>query len=215
MQIKLKVLEGNQAGSEVVVRGPKFIVGRDADCHLRPRSDLISRHHCVLIVEQGYAGVRDFNSKNGTFVNGEKVTGECQLKTGDELMIGPLRFSVQLDHSLGGPKRSKVTDVKGAVARTSEIADGGDLDISDWLAEEDTTSDDTREKISAPGSDIDAETTRVENAADETVKEAKPEAPNVFSQEAIDDSNKPKDTRSAAADVLRKLREQKLQKGKK
>ncbi len=73
MQVKLIVTQGKNAGQEVPVPGPKFFIGRAEDCDLRPQSDLISRHHCALLVEDGYVAVRDFGSKNGTFVNDQRV----------------------------------------------------------------------------------------------------------------------------------------------
>ena len=92
MRLKLVVVGGSHNGEEIQVSGPKFFIGRDRECQLRPNSDVISRHHCALIVEDGYVAVRDFNSKNGTFVNGKRVVGEQELKAGSELGVGPLRF---------------------------------------------------------------------------------------------------------------------------
>src|SRR4051812_34142518 len=57
MDLKLRVLEGKNAGHEIAVKGKKFFIGRAEDCQLRPGSDLISRHHCVLLVEEGYIAV--------------------------------------------------------------------------------------------------------------------------------------------------------------
>ena len=73
MDLKLKVLEGKHAGQQIAVKATKFLIGRAEDCHLRPGSELISRHHCALMVEDGYIAVRDFGSNNGTFVNEERV----------------------------------------------------------------------------------------------------------------------------------------------
>ena len=56
MDLKLKVLEGKNVGQEIPVHGKKFFIGRAEDCNLRPGSELISRHHCVLLVEDGYIG---------------------------------------------------------------------------------------------------------------------------------------------------------------
>ena len=53
MEVRLKVFVGPNAGKELPVAGPKFLMGRAEDCQLRPRSDLISRHHCVLLIEDG------------------------------------------------------------------------------------------------------------------------------------------------------------------
>src|SRR5262245_3232967 len=102
MEVQLKVLVGTNVGQTLKVPGPKFFIGRAEDCHLRPGSDLVSRHHCVLMVEGSTIIIRDFGSKNGTHVNGERVNGEVVLNNGDQLKVGPLEFEVQLAESLAG-----------------------------------------------------------------------------------------------------------------
>ena len=48
----------------------------------------VSRMHAVLErYPTGYC-VRDLGSANGTFVNGEQVVGERQIRTGDEIRLG-------------------------------------------------------------------------------------------------------------------------------
>src|SRR5688572_2538145 len=100
MEVQLKVLVGNNVGQVLKVPGPKFFVGRAEDCHLRPGSDLVSRHHCVLMLEGSTLVLRDFGSKNGTYVNGERVTSELNLQHGDQVKIGPLEFEVQMAESI-------------------------------------------------------------------------------------------------------------------
>ena len=138
MRVSLVVMEGNRAGTRVPVVGAKFFIGRSEECHLRPASDKISRHHCALLIENALVSVRDFGSRNGTFVNGERVTGECQLQSGDLLRVGPLTFEVELVQSLGGPVRPKVRDVKEAASRAASSLPQNDEDsaISDWLNED-------------------------------------------------------------------------------
>lgn len=133
MDLKLKVIEGKHAGQEIAISGNKFIIGRAEDCHLRPGSDMVSRHHCVILVEETYVGVRDFGSKNGTLVNGERVAGECELKHGDQIKVGPLEFELVVNHKLGGKKRSAVHDVKEAAARTAEGPVMHEVDVTQWL----------------------------------------------------------------------------------
>lgn len=136
MQVKLKVLEGSQAGKKITISGDHFLVGRDAECHLRPRSDLISRRHCEVVIEGGEVIARDLGSRNGTYVNDERLEGDCRLKAGDHLRFGRLEFEVQIDHSIAGPKRPKVQSVKEAATRTVEDRGQGD-EISGWLQEAD------------------------------------------------------------------------------
>ncbi len=138
MEVQLKVLVGGSAGQVIKVAGSKFLIGRDEDCQLRPRSDVVSRHHCAIIVEGRYVALRDFGSKNGTFVNDQRVTGEQELEPGDQVKIGPLEFEILLDESLGAKKRPKVTSIKEAAARTAESSPGMkddemDMDVDGWL----------------------------------------------------------------------------------
>jgi predicted component of type VI protein secretion system len=136
MDLKLKVLEGKNAGKEISVNGKKFLIGRAEDCNLRPGSELISRHHCVLLIEDGYLAVRDFGSKNGTYVNEQRVVGERELKAGDHLTIGPLHFEIHIAHGLAGKKKPPVVDIKEAAARTAENAAQDTVDVTQWLAGE-------------------------------------------------------------------------------
>ena len=141
--LKLVVIGGSHNGKEIAVSGPKFFIGRDRDCQLRPNSDVVSRHHCALIVEDGYVAVRDFNSKNGTLVDGVRVIGEQELRSGSELSIGPLRFLVQLDVELGGTKHPPIKSLEEAVKRTAQVADGEEVNIDDWLDDTDPSGSDT------------------------------------------------------------------------
>ena len=139
MELTLKLLTGRSAGQEIKVKSAKFLIGRAEDCHLRPHSDLISRHHCAILVQQGVCAIHDFGSKNGTLINNERVAGQRELRNGDMLKIGNLEFEVQLTSRVGGDKKPKVKDVKDAAVRTAAGAGKGEEDdISDWL----TTGDD-------------------------------------------------------------------------
>lgn len=159
MEVKLVMTGGKGAAQEVVVTGPRFFIGRAEDCQLRPRSDLISRHHCVILQEEGLLLVRDLGSKNGTFVNGQRVVTEAELHAGDVLKIGPLEFEV---HVVGAPeaapqaakpaaaappeapptKKPKVRSVREAAARTVRSATGpaDEDDVSNWLYEDEVSS---------------------------------------------------------------------------
>ena len=132
MELKLKILEGRHAGQELKITKPKFLVGRAEDCHLRPNSEKISRHHCVIQLSEGMISVRDLGSKNGTLVNGERVIGEQELKNGDILEFGPLKFEVRPTVDIKREKKPVVKSVKEAVIRTSQTQ-SKEMDVADWL----------------------------------------------------------------------------------
>ncbi len=157
MEVKLVVTNGRHAGREIPIKGPKFFIGRAEDCHLRPGSDLVSRHHCVILVAENGVKVRDFGSKNGTFVNGKQVSPESPLLPGDRLVVGQLDFDVRIT---GLPEQPKpATSVAATGAETSvdqkpaAKPSGGkakpagkdtvkvddDLDISQWFGDEEAS----------------------------------------------------------------------------
>ena len=61
-------------------------VGKGEEADLRLVSEYISKKHCCLHQIDGGWAVKDLNSANGVYVNGEKVT-ERYLKYGDMIQI--------------------------------------------------------------------------------------------------------------------------------
>jgi pSer/pThr/pTyr-binding forkhead associated (FHA) protein len=133
MEVKLIVASGKHAGKEIPITKEKFLIGRAEDCQLRPHSDLVSRHHCVIFVEEGFVAVRDFGSKNGTQVNDATIQGEQELKNGDKLKVGSLELDVQLKVSVKEEKKPEVETVQEPTARTGAVIDEDDLDLDSWL----------------------------------------------------------------------------------
>jgi FHA domain len=86
-------------GQAIPIRGPKFFIGSDPDCHLQPFSRSVSGHHCALLVRDHSVCVHDLASASGTFVNGQRVTTDVQLQDGDEVQAGRLVFEVHLEQS--------------------------------------------------------------------------------------------------------------------
>jgi len=75
-----------------LIDGEVAVIGRDPSCELAVEADSeVSRRHALL--ERVGAGwcVRDLGSRNGTFVNGERIASTCALHHRDELRIGGAR----------------------------------------------------------------------------------------------------------------------------
>ena len=127
LQAELLVKSGKQAGNSIGLQSGKFLVGREEDCHLRPNSDLVSRHHCVFTADEFAVRVRDLGSTNGTFVNGERIRGGVMLQSGDTISIGKLDFEVVIrdlsgeeTQTLLGARSDTQVDV---VAGASDVLD--------------------------------------------------------------------------------------------
>ena len=221
MQVRLKVMQGSKAGSEIKVPGPMCLIGRADECHLRPQSEAISRQHCSIIIKENEVCVRDLKSRNGTFVNDERVTEESVLLSGDVLRVGPLEFEVLVEQTVSKAKRPKVQDLKDMAARTAGGGGGSQTaelsNIGDWLDEGDQSErmirkaepetrqfrvDDTNAGIQPPTAGEDVPTTEETKAIDPTMKKGEKKAPGKLPPR---DQAQSANSRDAAADMLKKF----------
>ncbi len=74
--------------------GPVFI-GR-ANCHVILEDRKSSRRHVSVEFRDGKHVLQDLGSSNGTLLNGEKLTGERILESGDEIQIGDTKFQYRM-----------------------------------------------------------------------------------------------------------------------
>ncbi len=74
-----------------------FTVGRRPDNHLAIPSPTVSGSHAELEREGGVLRVRDLGSTNGTFVNGVRVTDQCEVNHGDLLQFAQTVFRTARD----------------------------------------------------------------------------------------------------------------------
>jgi predicted component of type VI protein secretion system len=120
MEIELVVLTpGKMKGQSIPVASGQFLIGRDAQCHLRPASASVSKRHCVVLIQGDKAFVRDLKSTNGTFVNAEPVQEMRELLDGDRLRVGPLDFRIALKSA---PTANKPIPAPASSARVADDA---------------------------------------------------------------------------------------------
>lgn len=105
---ELKVVGGKHVGQVISLNRPKFLIGREQDCQLRPNSDMVSRHHCVFSVDDYSVRLRDLGSTNGTLVNGERIRRDVVLVAGDKIIIGNLEFQLVIRAGVTVPESDSV-----------------------------------------------------------------------------------------------------------
>lgn len=96
MQVNLVFLKKDGTTSSFQLPSTVTFIGRRQDCDFCIPLMIVSRRHCEINLDFGKITIRDMKSRNGTFVNGQPIE-EAQLKAGDVLQIGPVRFVVQVD----------------------------------------------------------------------------------------------------------------------
>jgi serine/threonine-protein kinase len=95
---KLYVERGPLRGKELYLEeGKVYTVGRDPGCALSFPDALTSRQHFTVRVNKGRHLLRDLNSSNGTFVNGDVVGKTAELKLGDQVEVGETLLSLLAD----------------------------------------------------------------------------------------------------------------------
>jgi adenylate cyclase len=85
-----------------------LLVGRRESCDVVLRFSNVSAHHCQLYVNQGYWFVKDLGSRNGTKVNGVRVT-EKRVDPGDTLSVAKHKYEFKyspVDLGATGPPPS-------------------------------------------------------------------------------------------------------------
>ena len=97
MTLRLRIVQGRPHGQQLCFPQGEYLVGRGAECQVRPNSEWVSRQHCLLRVTAAAASIRDLGSRNGTLLNGTPLTCEHNLRSGDRVEVGPLVFEVQFD----------------------------------------------------------------------------------------------------------------------
>jgi pSer/pThr/pTyr-binding forkhead associated (FHA) protein len=71
-------------------------VGRSRDSSLRVKSDEISRRHAVLTVSEGKVRLKDVGSTNHSFVDGNIIKEEVEIKVGMLLGFGKIEGKLVL-----------------------------------------------------------------------------------------------------------------------
>lgn len=135
-----------------------YMIGRDQECQIRPKSRSVSRHHCLLFHDQQGLRVLDLESTSGTRINEQRVVPKkwMPLGDGDLLRCGKIVFRIGLEEhqqtdasAESSADRSVSAEKAGASARPAAVAAGGDrgsmisgeawheVDIADYLGAED------------------------------------------------------------------------------
>ncbi|HLY01450.1 MAG TPA: FHA domain-containing protein [Candidatus Cybelea sp.] len=92
MQVDLEIVERSGRRSQRV--RPPLDIGRSKEAGIALRDPEVSRQHARLSSHGGVVYVEDLRSRNGTFLNGRRVTETIEVREGDEIDVGTTRLVV-------------------------------------------------------------------------------------------------------------------------
>ncbi len=92
IKARLSVVEGEPEGALFVLRNGRTTIGHDCGNIIVLGDEHISNKHASILYENEIFKIQDRHSRNGVFVNGEKVTEAtplcdgCVIRLGDTLL---------------------------------------------------------------------------------------------------------------------------------
>ncbi len=113
---------GNSPAKTFEILQTPFTIGRSDDCDLTLDSAKVSREHALVRRDANGFYLRDNNSTNGTFVNGQKVT-EARLNDGDQVMFA----NIELIFDVSGPGEAVQVTTQHLADSTFAGEEAGDL----------------------------------------------------------------------------------------
>lgn len=110
----LIVTSGADAVSEeserfFMLSDPELWIGRATTCAVRVYGEGVSRQHARIVRDGCDYMLEDFDSANGTFLNGQRIQGRYRLTNGDRIRIGStiLRFEWQDENWVEEPTSTR------------------------------------------------------------------------------------------------------------
>lgn len=88
-------IDESQPSRQIDIHTSPFTIGRRPESCLCIHTGCISKNHAeVLVLENGRLLLRDLKSTNGTYVNGEAIDGEIEIRDGDLIQFATIVFRV-------------------------------------------------------------------------------------------------------------------------
>jgi hypothetical protein len=88
----LIVTRGPNTGSEFTLEHVITTAGRHPDSDIFLDDVTVSRRHVEIERSPGGWVLRDVGSLNGTYLNGDRIDGDCPINNGDELQVGKFKL---------------------------------------------------------------------------------------------------------------------------
>jgi len=110
---------------DILLRPGKITLGRSEECTVLLDDALLSRVHARLVVSKDEVVVEDLGSKNGTYVNEERLKGPSRLHNGDQIRVGHTRMTLAVIRRRTSSAQSRARTL-GFTTQVDEVEPGGD-----------------------------------------------------------------------------------------
>jgi pSer/pThr/pTyr-binding forkhead associated (FHA) protein len=105
---KLVILTQSLNGRAHELNVDRTTIGRVEDNLFQIAEASVSSHHCEVLLRGSDVVIKDLNSTNGTFINGEQIT-ESVLKPGQTLRLGQVELKLETEKAASAPASAPAT----------------------------------------------------------------------------------------------------------
>ncbi len=122
---RLVLLTEGFTGRSFELKSERSTVGRLEDNTFQIPAPSVSSHHCELIVSDDTLTIKDLDSTNGSYVNGEQIS-EATIKLGEIVRFGAIEARFEESKSAGssGKKKLDQTSVLPQGVNLNELEQG-------------------------------------------------------------------------------------------
>jgi hypothetical protein len=92
---RLVILSEGLTGKTHELKLERTTIGRVEDNTFPIPEASVSSHHCEVLLRGSDIVLRDLNSTNGTFINGQQMTGEAVIKSGQIIRLGQVEMRLE------------------------------------------------------------------------------------------------------------------------
>lgn len=113
MDVKLVMFREDGSRRSIPLLAGTTTIGRQNTCTIRIPLAEVSRRHAELSAEADELVLKDLGAANGTYVNNRRIDGAVDIEAGDQIMIGPVVFTVQID---GEPSDGEMIEIRTKIS---------------------------------------------------------------------------------------------------
>jgi len=100
------------------------VIGRAPDATIHIDSPGVSRYHARILVSNGEATLEELGSKNGTRLNGTRITMPTRLSDGNEIRLGTIVLTYQIAPSTGPTETVSWESAQSAGEKRAKVGEG-------------------------------------------------------------------------------------------
>jgi pSer/pThr/pTyr-binding forkhead associated (FHA) protein len=118
---RLVVLSEGMTGRNYELKVDKTTIGRVEDNAFHIPDGSVSSHHCEILLQGSEVIVKDLNSTNGTFINGNRVATQAVIRPGQTLRLGQVDLRFESGDTAPIPTAPKKLEQSLAVPRGVQL----------------------------------------------------------------------------------------------